>query len=976
MTQPIRVLLVDDEPDFPETAATFLEREDDRLEVTPAASARAGLDHLEASAFDCVVSDYAMPEMDGLAFLEAVREEHPDLPFVLFTARGSEDVASEAITAGVSDYYQRDRHGDEDYAVLANRVTNLVERYRAEREADRTRSHLQAITESSADAIVTVDEDSTIRFANAAVRDLFGYEPDELLGERLTVLMPGRYRQEHLDAMERYVETGHRRLNWSNVEFSGRRADGEEIPLSVSFGEFEHDGDRRFVGIVRDVSEHKQVEADLREREARFRQLAENIREVVWMADPGKQELFYVNPAYEDVWGRSVESLYEDPASFLEAVHPDDRDRVEVASTQQLEGGYDEEYRIVRPDGQVRWVRDRAIPIRDDDGEVYRIVGIASDVTERKEETRRLETLISNLPGIVYRCRNEPGWPMDFVRGECEAITGYPSERLESGDLVWGEDVIHADDRAETWETVQEAFETGEQFEVTYRIVTADGAVKWMWERGRIVTTHAGERVLEGFISDITDRRERERELERVERRYDSIFHDPNILAALLDTDGTVLDINETAMEYVDAPADAALGTPLWETPWYDQADVDQTTVRDSIERAAEGVYVEFQREFARPDGTSYSLEGVFRPVRDDDGSVQSIVLSVRDVTDRKRRQERLRQYELAVESASEMLAAIDDDFEYLFANRAYRDYYDLDQERLRETSVPENLGEEAFETTRPYLERAFEGETTRYRTTRSRPDEPTRVFEVQFAPLEDDDGTVQGVVATMRDLTKQRERETQLVSLDRMLRHNLHNELNVVLGYADMIEREADDQLAEYGSTIATATRRVLDQADKEREIVELLTDQSPPQRLDLSGVLEAMVDRLEESHPDAEIALDLPEQLRIVAIPEISRAIEELVINAIDHCDEDVPDVTIRARRRDGTVEVSVRDNGPGMPSQERRVVGEDSPIDPLVHSSGMGLWLVKRIANRAGGTVRFEENEPEGSVVTLVIPGGAAD
>ncbi|GAB3686753.1 PAS domain S-box protein [Salinarchaeum chitinilyticum] len=849
MRQPIRVLLVDDEPDYPETAANYLERENDRLEVTPASNAEAGLDHLAEATFDCVVSDYAMPGMDGLAFLEAVREEYPELPFVLFTARGSEDVASEAITAGVSDYYQRARHGDDEYAVLANRITNLADRYRAEREAERSRSHLRAIAENSADAIVTVDADSTIRFANAAVRELFGYDPDELLGEPLSTLVPERHQDGHRDALDRYLETGERRRDWSDVEFTGRRADGTELPLSISFGEFDHDGERRFVGILRDL-------------------------------------------------------------------------------------------------------------------------------TQRKEEARRLETLISNLPGIVYRSRNEPGWPMDVVRGECEAITGYDPAAIESGGVVWGEDVIHPDDREGMWETVQQAIDRDEPFEVTYRIETANGETRWMWERGRIVTPHTGERVLEGFISDVTDRHERERELERVERRYDSIFNDPNILAALLDTDGTVLDVNERAVEFIDTAPSAALGSPLWTTDWIGRPNVPQSTVREWIDRAAAGSYVEFESEFTLPDGTTSSIEGVFRPVRDVDGSVQSIVVSARDVTERKRRQERLRQYELAIENASEMMVAIDDEFEYLFANRAYREYYGLDQETLRDTSLRDTLDEEAFETTRPYLERAFDGETTRYRTTRSRPDEPTRVLEAQFSPLVEEDGSVQGVVETMRDLTEQRERETQLVSLDRMLRHNLNNELNVVLGYAEMIEREGEGEIAEYATTITAATRRVLEQADKEREIVELLTDQSPPERIDLCETVSAMVDRLEERYPEADVAYDLPERLQIVAIPEIVRAIEELVTNAIVHSDRDEPTVSIGAHHHNGTVRISVRDDGPGMPPQERRVIGDDSPIDPLVHSSGMGLWLVKRIANRTGGTLRFEETESEGSEVTLVIPGGVAE
>lgn len=108
MSAAIRVLHVDDEPDFGDLTATVLERSDERFEVDTRTSAAAGLDRLAEGDFDCVVSDYQMPATDGLEFLEAVREENPDLPFLLFTGQGSEEVASEAITAGATDYLQKE----------------------------------------------------------------------------------------------------------------------------------------------------------------------------------------------------------------------------------------------------------------------------------------------------------------------------------------------------------------------------------------------------------------------------------------------------------------------------------------------------------------------------------------------------------------------------------------------------------------------------------------------------------------------------------------------------------------------------------------------------------------------------------------------------------------------------------------------------------------------------------------------------
>ncbi|MDS0276940.1 PAS domain-containing protein [Halomicroarcula sp. S1AR25-4] len=124
-----------------------------------------------------------------------------------------------------------------------------------------------------------------------------------------------------------------------------------------------------------------------------FRQILDNIEEVVWMSDPDKEEIIYVNPAYEAVWGQPRERLSEEPLAFLDAVHPEDRARVRSSLDRQPTGEYDEEYRIRRPDGTTRWIRDRAVSITDDEGNVVRVAGIAEDITERKEREQLRRTL-------------------------------------------------------------------------------------------------------------------------------------------------------------------------------------------------------------------------------------------------------------------------------------------------------------------------------------------------------------------------------------------------------------------------------------------------------------------------------------------------------------------------------------------------------------------------------------------------------
>ena len=176
---PIRVLHVDDEPDLSDMVATFLEREDDRLTVCTATSANEGLETIDEADVDCIVSDYDMPSTNGIEFLEAVRESHPELPFILYTGKGSEEVAADAISAGVTDYLQKDR-GTEQYAILANRITNAVSAQWSAIESEQNRYRLERILKTIPSCVVQLDYEGRFIFANDRAVEVLGLEESEL----------------------------------------------------------------------------------------------------------------------------------------------------------------------------------------------------------------------------------------------------------------------------------------------------------------------------------------------------------------------------------------------------------------------------------------------------------------------------------------------------------------------------------------------------------------------------------------------------------------------------------------------------------------------------------------------------------------------------------------------------------------------------------------------------------------------------
>ena len=216
----IRILHVDDEPNFAEMAAQFVEQEDDQFEVMTETGAPAGLDLLRDGDFDGVVSDYDMPNMNGLEFLTTVREEFSDLPFILFTGKGSEEIAAEAITAGVTDYIQK-QTGTDQYKILANRLVNAVERYHAVRQTDLSRRAMETANEG----LSLVEPDGTFLYTNPAFARLFGYEPGELIGKHWTVL----YHNKEAKRLENDILSAVREVGYWSGETVRQTKQGERL---------------------------------------------------------------------------------------------------------------------------------------------------------------------------------------------------------------------------------------------------------------------------------------------------------------------------------------------------------------------------------------------------------------------------------------------------------------------------------------------------------------------------------------------------------------------------------------------------------------------------------------------------------------------------------------------------------------------------------------------------------------------------
>lgn len=274
-----------------------------------------------------------------------------------------------------------------------------------QRATEAAMMRFRAALDATADAVYLIDR-ATMRFvdANRAGWQSLGYPSREaLLAFGPADIKPAVTRAEIESRFDALLAG---RLARSVIDTVHRRADGSTFPVEVSVTALREGGQDLLVAVARDLTERKRTEQALRASEAYFQRLAENIREVFWLVSPDRSRLFYLSPAFERIWVRPREEIYANPRLVFDTIHPEDRPAVEAQLAPQLAGHfeehYDHEFRILRPDGEIRWIHSRYAPVRAPDGSVAQVAGVSEDITERKEAERlRLEESARQRDALV-----------------------------------------------------------------------------------------------------------------------------------------------------------------------------------------------------------------------------------------------------------------------------------------------------------------------------------------------------------------------------------------------------------------------------------------------------------------------------------------------------------------------------------------------------------------------------------------------
>jgi PAS domain S-box-containing protein len=560
--------------------------------------------------------------------------------------------------------------------------------------------------------------------------------------------------------------------------------------------------------------------------------------------------------------------------------------------------------------------------------------------------------------------------PLVYANAAFERITGYDSETVIGSNCRFLQGP-GTDQRAVA--ELGEAVAAGRPTTVELLNYRADGEPFWNRVRITPVEDENGEPThFLGFQEDVTDRIELERR-EREEREMlEGLFEASPAGIVVFDEEGRITRANEAAERVLGLERSTVAGRAYDDPGWWvrEKAGRPAPPSELPVTRALAGETVTGTELGITVDGERRWLVVNAVPWHDDEGTVDGALVAVRDDTDRRaraRERERLLErfgtvQELADIGAWEFDARTgrwslsDQSYDILGVDL---EAFDPDGTALLERYHPEDRGRvraataDALATGEPYdIE------------VRLRADGELRWVRIDATPRVED-GEVVGLLGGVQDVTERKARERRLTVLDRVLRHNIRNKLNVVLAHADALGAgPTDDEVALAGRHIRNAGRELVAMTEKVRRFESAVRPaESTVDRTDVASRVHGVVDEFRTENPETPVDERLPASAWAQTHEAVGLAVGELLENAAVHAGGSGIEVSIEDRPDEGIVLVQVADDGPGLPEMERRVLAEGSER-PLSHMEGIGLWLVNWTVTSSGGSLAVDTGGTEGT------------
>lgn len=946
----IRVLYVDDEPSLLNLARLYLEKSGD-FTVGIAESAREALSGCDIPSYDVIIADYQMPGMDGIEFLKIVREQFGDIPFILFTGRGREEVVIAAINNGADFYLQKGGDPRAQFAELAHKVRQAFRRKQVETSLRESEEKYRMLVEHNRDGVFIV-QDGRLVFYNRALTGLSGYTPEELEGKLLSDLIAPEDREM---VVSRARERAEGRQVPDRYEFSLLHRDGitrSRMRVSTYLGTYH--GRPASIGTFYDVTADRRREEALLESEEKYRTILENIQDVYYRTDldgnllmfsPSGYRLFGYDPPESIVGLNLAETLY---------ANPDDRRRLlDVIREQGSVQNY--EVRLRHRNGNIITVSASSHLYYDHGGRIAGIEGIFRDITERKRSEEALQRS-ENLYRTVFENTGTatiligPDTTILKANAEWERLTGVPLAAQENV-LSWT-GFIHPDERERMKEYHYARRKDPAAAPTIYecKLVDANGSIHHGFVHVGVIP---GTSNSIASLVDVTALMQAQDDLRESEAKIREILeHLPDLI--VVHREGTILYVNPAMSESMGWKPAEVEGQPVLKfiAPEYHEA------VKDAIRlRLESGIDIPYTIELIARDGTRriVSVRGTIIRV----GESPAIMNVLTDITATRNAEVALREsekkYRTLVENINDIVYTADLSGTITSISPQIA-RYGYSPEEIVSANLASFIGEEDLPDVIADFEKTVStGQPTRTVFRARDRTGTTHWFEDNGTAVCDASGKVIGISGILRDITDRRKAEDALRHANRQLnllggitRHDILNKVSVILGYLEIaLEDVQEPGLRTYLEKIESATRAIREQIEFMRLFRDIGT--RAPEWISLDSALPYR-------HVPDTIAFHAEVSgVDILADQMVERVFYNLLDNAVRH-GERVTEIRVSAIRSNNALIIIWEDNGVGIaPAEKERIFDRG-----VGKNTGLGLFLAREILSLTGITIR-ETGEP---------------
>jgi len=856
-------------------------------------------------------------------------------------------------------------------------------------------------------AVQGYNREGRVLYWNKASEKMYGYTDAEAIGKRIDELIVP---PDQVDYVYRSISEWFENATPENaLELELKHKDGHKINtltnnilLPNSRGELE------LFSMDIDLTERLKVEEALRLSD----QIVNRALDMLCVA--GFDGYFKtLNPAWSKVLGWSTEELLARP--WNDFVHPDDLEATNAVKATLVNGemAYQFINRYICKDGSIKWLSWNSFPI----AEQGIMIGVARDITKLKEiedqlreSEARLAGFVDDLPGFVYRCKNDENWTMEFMSSGCKAITGYEADDFIANNKLTYNDLICPEWQEEVRAKWEVAIQNKQFCELEYKICHANGSPRWFWERGHAMYNEQGAvEYLDGFIMDITERRNAEAALHESQQKLKDIFDGANIGISITDINGKFVMANDWWLNFLGYSQDEMLPLTNLEITFTDDR-AESIAMKQKILHGEIDHY-RLQKRYVTKDKSIVWGDLSVSTIQDEQGKPYLFAGMVIDITAQIRNQEALKKsearYRLITENSTDVIWVMD------IESRKFG-YISPSIEQLRGYTVSEamkqDLNESVAPESIPLVEEQLANGLKRFLQGESRPLEPflTEIMqpckdgrliwvEVSTTFRRNQDGRLE-VVGISRNIEERKRMEIELLNAKEKLElsnitkdkffsiiaHDLRSPFSGLLGLSELL----NDNLEILSDKEIRQSAKMINQAaDNAYDLLENLLEWSraqrgilafDPQNLVLFKEVENQI-KLSANHASQkQIALinDI-DPLSIILADQhmLSSMLRNLISNGIKFSNPGNKIWIYNLKSTADSLQLIVEDQGVGMDNSKLKqlfsIASKGEKGTGNEPGSGLGLILVKDFVEKHGGEITVESEPGKGSKFILDFP-----